>query len=165
MNFNLMNGAKALLKMLEFAASALSQTPADPEPPDCEINTDDTLPDCTQLEVNGLIISRYEDGAIRKENPVSGVIQEERPDGSLLVCLPSGKVISQQYRGEPLVVSDPHWPGLHHLARVVYTTIENERSLVYHYQDPGGHHLVDLATLRYFKLRERMTAGHAYASL
>ncbi len=58
------------------------------------------------------------------------------------------------------MVSDPHWPGAWHPARVAATTIDDEKSLVYHYQDASGHHVVELSTLRYFKIRER-TPAHA----
>lgn len=160
MNFNLMNGAMALLKILEFAAGALAQNQAVVEAPDCALNTHDTVLGCVQENLGGLLISRYEDGSLRKQNPVSGVVQEERPDGSLLVSLPSGTLITQRYRGEPLVVSDPQWPGVWHPARVANTTIDGQRSLVYHYQDASGHHVVELDTLRYFKIRER-TPAHA----
>lgn len=103
---------------------------------------------------DGRILRRYSNGAVRIENRASGVIQEERPDGSLLVSLPSGKDLFQQFRGEPLLVYDTHRGGPPRLANVARTRLPgiDEPRLVYHFEDSDGRHLVDVESLRYYQV-------------
>jgi len=103
---------------------------------------------------DGRLLRRYDSGAVRVENPKSGVIQEERADGSLIISMPNGKVIFQEYRGEPLLVYDTDRGGPPMLARVGSATLpgETQARFVFHFQDPEGSHLVDLETLRYYRV-------------
>lgn len=58
-----------------------------------------------------LVISHYNDGAIRWENVHSGVIREESADGSMTLSLPDGKIIRQAFEGGQLQVHDLQNPG------------------------------------------------------
>jgi hypothetical protein len=113
-----------------------------------------TLPD-------GRILKRYDTGAVRVENPKSGVIQEERVDGSLLVSLPTGTVIFQEFRGEPLLVYNIDRNRAPGLARVSSATLPGETSpkFVFFFQNELGVHLVELGTLRYYKVRPPAKQG------
>lgn len=103
---------------------------------------------------DGRILRQYSNGSVRVENPVSGVIQEERADGSLVVSLPSGKDLFQQFRGEPLLVYDTQRGGPPRLASVARTRLPGleEPRLVYHFEDSDGRHLVDVESLRYYQV-------------
>lgn len=105
---------------------------------------------------DGRVLRRYDTGAVRVENPKSGVIQEERADGSLIISMPNGRVIFQEYRGEPLLVYNTDAGGPPMLARVGSATLPGETTarFVFHFQDPDGSHLVDLETLRYYRVRK-----------
>lgn len=104
---------------------------------------------------DGRVLRRYDTGAVRVENPKSGVIQEERTDGSLIISMPNGRVIFQEYRGEPLLVYDTDRGGAPMLARVGSATLPGESAarFVFHFQDGDGSHLVDLETLRYYRVK------------
>ncbi len=103
---------------------------------------------------DGRLVRRYEDGTIRVENPSSGVMQEECPDGSLTVSLPGGKIIYQQYRGEPLLVYDSNGKYKPSIAQVSSVTMPGMEapSVMFHFQDAQGTHLIELETLRYYRL-------------
>lgn len=104
---------------------------------------------------DGRVLRRYDSGSVRVENPKSGIIQEERVDGGFLISLPNGQFIFQEYRGEPLIVYDAENGGAQTLARVGTTTLPGEfqARCVIHFNDSNGTHLIDLETLRYFKVR------------
>lgn len=106
---------------------------------------------------NGLLLRRYDNGSVRLENPASGVIQEERIDGKLLVSLPTGKVVFQKFVGEPLLVYDTTGSQPPGLARVSTASLpgEHEPRHVYHFQDREGGHVIDLCTLRYYRMGAR----------
>ena len=55
---------------------------------------------------DGRTLRNYDDGKIRLINVKSGVIQEERTTGKMLISLPNGRVIYQDNPGEPLLVYD-----------------------------------------------------------
>lgn len=103
---------------------------------------------------DGRVLRRYENGSVRLENPTSGVIQEERIDGKLLVSLPNGKVIFQQFSGEPLLVYDTVGSAAPGLARVSSASLpgEEQPKFVYHFQDGEGAHLIELESLRYYRV-------------
>lgn len=103
---------------------------------------------------DGRVLRRYDSGSVRVENPKSGVIQEERADGGLIISLPNGRVIFQEYRGEPLLVYNTDQGGPPMLARVGSATLpgEDQARFVFHFQDHDGSHLVDLETLRYYRV-------------
>lgn len=106
---------------------------------------------------SSLMISRSPEGGLRRENPHSGVVQEEHADGSLTVSLPHGKVLCQCYDGAPLLVvdfDDPEPSKAPLLARVMTARIGQEASLVYHYEDPDeGHYVIEISSLRHFHSR------------
>lgn len=104
---------------------------------------------------DGRILRRYTSGAVRVENPTSGVIQEERADGSLVLSLPDGKVLFQEFRGEPLLLYDTEVGGAPGLARVSSAVLpgETQQRFVFHFQDGPVAHLVELESLRYYRLR------------
>ena len=113
----------------------------------------DIAPEYFQEEYGSLTISHYADGAIRKENIHSGVIEEQSADGRLTVSLPDGKIFRQSFDGAPLQVLDLENPGAPLLGRVMNACIEDAPSLVYHYEDPqAGHYIVEVSTLRYFQV-------------
>ena len=101
------------------------------------------------------ILRRYTSGAVRVENPTSGVIQEERVDGSLVISLPDGKVMFQEFRGEPLLLYDTENGGAPGLARVSSAQLpgETQPRFVFHFQDGDVAHMVELESLRYYRLR------------
>lgn len=102
---------------------------------------------------DGRVVRRYDDGTVRIENTVSGVMQEEPPDGSLTISLPGGKLIYQQYRGEPLLVYDSSGENPPHVAQVSSVTMPGmEPAIMFHFQDAQGTHLIELETLRYYRL-------------
>lgn len=108
---------------------------------------------------NGLLLRRYANGAVRLENPTSGVIQEERIDGKLLVSLPNGKVVFQKFIGEPLLVYDTAGIQPPGLARVSTASLPGEEEMrhVYHFQDQEGAHIIDLCTLRYYRMAGKVS--------
>ncbi|MEW6281643.1 MAG: hypothetical protein AB1758_23735 [Candidatus Eremiobacterota bacterium] len=101
---------------------------------------------------DGRRIRRYEDGNVRLLNDDSGVIQEERVTGKLLISLPNGKVIYQDHPGEPLLVYDTTGNQAPTLARVSLVRLPGQEKLryVYNFADTAGTHLVDIETLQYF---------------
>ncbi len=116
----------------------------------------DTFNDYDELILeDGRIIKRYENGSVRVENPTSGVLQEERVDGSLVVSLPNGKVLFQEFRGEPLLVYDTENGGPPGLARVSSAQLPGDvkPKFVFHFQDFECSHLIELESLRYFRVR------------
>lgn len=151
-----LRGVLAFLKLLELA-TALVRIPAAPEQPAEE--SQDVLPEYTSEQAGELLVSRYADGTVRRENPVSGVIQEDRPDGSLTVSLPGGRIMAQRYQGEPLLVVDLENGSPPLLGRLASAAIDGVPSLVYHYEDELCHHVIQLSTLRYFKLRSAFSSS------
>ena len=150
--FDFLNGMMSLMNVVVAGAWI---TP-EPDSPELDWPEDDAFsdigPECFQEEECSLTISHYPDGAIRRENIHSGVIQEQRPDGSLIVSLPDGKIF-RQHLGAPLHVVDLENPGPPMPARVMNACIADAPSLVDHYEDPqAGHYIVEVSTLRYFQV-------------
>lgn len=104
---------------------------------------------------DGRILRRYNSGSVRVENPTSGVIQDEKPDGSMVLSLPDGKVLYQEFRGEPLLLYDTEKGGAPGLARVSSAQLpgENQAKFVFHFQEGEVAHMVELESLRYYRLR------------
>lgn len=100
------------------------------------------------------VVRNFENGSVRLENTVSGVIQEERKDGSLVVSLPTGRVLFQQFAGEPLLVYDTESETPPRLAQVGYVHLpgNQEETVAYYFQEDDVSHLIELETLRYFRL-------------
>lgn len=107
-----------------------------------------------QLE-DGRILRRYATGSVRVENPTSGVIQDEKPDGSMVISLPDGKVLFQEFRGEPLLLYDTEKGGAPGLARVSSAQLPGDTTAkyVFHFQEGEVAHMVELESLRYYRLR------------
>ncbi len=127
-----------------------------------ELNTNDLFNEYEEevLE-DGRNIRRYPNGTVRLENPTSGVMQEERPDGSLVISLPGGKLLYQRFGGEPLMVLDTNGNSEPTLAQVSAVTMpdQDEPALMFHFQDRNGTHLIEMETLRYFKVRQSLFAA------
>ena len=104
---------------------------------------------------DGRLLRRYTSGSVRVENPTSGVIQEEKVDGSMVISLPDGKVLYQEFRGEPLLLYDTETSGAPGLARVSSAQLpgETQPRFVFHFQDGEIAHMVELESLRYYRLR------------
>lgn len=104
---------------------------------------------------DGRLLRRYTSGSVRVENPTSGVIQEERVDGSLVISLPDGKNLFQEFRGEPLLLYDTEKGGPPGLARVSSAQLpgETQPRFVFHFQVGEVAHMVELESLRYYRLR------------
>ncbi len=100
-------------------------------------------------------LRRYQNGTVRLQNHLSGVVQEERPDGSLLISLPDGKVLYQRMGGESVLVMDTNSAYAPKVAQVssVRMPDQDEPALVFHFQDRNGTHLIEMETLRYFRAR------------
>lgn len=124
----------------------------------------DNIPGGTQDSFNeyeevvledGRILRRYATGSVRVENPTSGVIQDEKPDGSMVISLPDGKVLFQEFRGEPLLLYDTEKGGAPGLARVSSAQLpgDSQAKYVFHFQEGDIAHMVELESLRYYRLR------------
>jgi hypothetical protein len=100
-------------------------------------------------------LRRYPNGTVRLQNHHSGIMQEERPDGSLLISLPDGKVLYQRMGGESVLVMDTNSHYAPKVAQVSAVRIPNqdEPALVFHFQDRNGTHLIEMETLRYFRAK------------
>ncbi|MEW6281299.1 MAG: hypothetical protein AB1758_21995 [Candidatus Eremiobacterota bacterium] len=145
-------GASVLQALVE-AVESMSSLARQREEVYAEVDERDCAPDFEEeILPTGLLRRVYADGRVRTENPVSGVMQELRPDGSLLVSLPEGKVIYQCYPGEPLLAYFcGRTPVMARVSRV-HMRPQEEPILAYHFSDPAGHTLVEVETLRYFRL-------------
>ncbi len=101
---------------------------------------------------DGRSLRNYEDGKIRLINNQSGVIQEERLTGKMLISLPNGRIIYQDNPGEPLLVYDTRGGIEPVIARVSMLRQGLASRYVYNFTDDTGTHLIDLETLEYFHL-------------
>ncbi len=101
---------------------------------------------------DGRSLRNYEDGRIRLINHQSGVIQEERLTGKMLISLPNGRIIYQDNPGEPLLVYDTTGAAEPIIARVSLLRQGLSSRYVYNFTDHTGTHLIDLETLEYFHL-------------
>ncbi len=99
---------------------------------------------------DGRTLRNYDDGKIRLINVKSGVIQEERTTGKMLISLPNGRVIYQDNPGEPLLVYDTRGNHEPLIARVSLLRLATGSRYVYNFEDPCGTHLIDLESLEYF---------------
>lgn len=111
---------------------------------------------------DGRVVKRYPDGTVRVENPTTGLIQEERKDGTFLVSLPGGRLLYQAFPGDPLLAYDLNENNRAPIiAQVAMTNLPGkfEPSLVYTFSTGDGLHVVDAEGLRYFKSRTKPTAG------
>jgi hypothetical protein len=122
-----------------------------PPVPPCVIA--DGFEDAFREQNGALLVSHYADGTVRRENVDSGVIEEVRGDGSMIVSLPDGMILRQAFDGAPLLALDLERSAPPSLARVVQAPIEDAPSAVYHYTVPSaGHYIVELSTLRHFQV-------------
>ncbi|GMU51265.1 MAG: hypothetical protein AMXMBFR33_04110 [Candidatus Xenobia bacterium] len=104
--------------------------------------------------VGSHLVRRYENGAVRVENISSGVIMEERPDGSLIVSLVNGLMLHQAAPQESVLVLDCNGRRPPQVARVSNVHLRGAQAPVtfMHFEDEEGEHYVDIETLRYFRL-------------
>lgn len=109
---------------------------------------------------DGRKLRRYDTGAVRIINPKSQVMQEERPNGNLLVSLHSGKVIFQEQPGFPLLVFNSVQAGPPRLGRVAMVQFgsDTEPCPAFHFEDEEGGHFVVLESLRYIKVHAQKAA-------
>ncbi len=156
---NLIEGLKGLLQNVQTVAMASQgmsggeSGPTDTVGPP-QVTVKDRL-DNFQEEGDGQrLMRRYEDGTTRTENVASGVIMEERPDGSLYVSLAEGRLIHQAAPGEPILAYDSVNGGPPRVAQVskVHFEADAEPTVALHFEDELGVHFVELDTLRYFRL-------------
>lgn len=116
--------------------------------------------DVQELE-DGRLVKRYPDGTVRVENPTTGLIQEERGDGTFLVSLPGGRLLYQAFPGDPLLAYDlNNIKSTPVIAQVAMTKLpgRTEPSLVYTFSSGDGLHVVDADGLRYFRSRRECAA-------
>lgn len=118
------------------------------------ISETDMVPDYFGRHHDSLTISHEPDGRIRRENMLSGVIHEQRADGSITVSLPDGKILRQAFEGAPVLVMDLEQDNGPWLGRMVEARVHNDApSTVYHYSVPeGGDYIVEMDTLRHFEV-------------
>lgn len=104
---------------------------------------------------DGRTLRRYPNGTVRLQNHESGVMQEERPDGSLLISLPDGKVLYQRMGGESVLVMDTNSHYAPKVAQVSAVRLpdQDEPALMFHFQDRNGTHLIEMETLRYYRAK------------
>lgn len=147
---------------MQHTGAAQSQTREEGAPlkPDTGIgaDSDNLVPFQQETLEDGRVRKTFEDGTVRLENPATGVIQEERGDGQLLISLPGGRLLFQEFVGEPLLVYDLN--GLDQaprLARVGTARLpgRHDASLVFSFEDDHGTHVVEAESLRYFRTRPR----------
>mgnify|MGYP000911891971 CR=1 FL=1 len=103
------------------------------------------------------LVRRYENGAVRVENLSSGIIMEERPDGSLIVSLADGLILFQAAPHESVLVSDSTGERPLRVAQVSNVYLRGSQTPVtfMHFEDEEGEHYVDIETLRYFRMSRR----------
>ncbi|MEW6280950.1 MAG: hypothetical protein AB1758_20210 [Candidatus Eremiobacterota bacterium] len=153
---NLIEGLRGLLESVE--SSKTPPPPQDthqPVPGAAKVVVRDRLDEFQEVEGDGqCVVRNYEDGTTRTENVVSGVILEERPDGSLYVSLAEGRFIRQGAPGEPLLAFDTVNGGRPRIAQVSRIQLDpsSEPVVMMHFEDEHAIHLVQLDTLRYFRI-------------
>lgn len=103
------------------------------------------------------LVRHYENGTVRTENVTSGILMEERPDGSLYVSLAEGRLLHQAAPGEPILAYDSTGGRAPQLAQVskVHLDSGQEPTVAMHFEDELGVHFVEIDTLRYFRLTRR----------
>lgn len=116
-----------------------------------------------QILEDGRVVKRFKDGTVRVENPATGLIQEERKDGTFLVSLPGGRLLYQAFSGDPLLAYNLN--ELNSKPVVAQAAMSNlpgrlEPGLVYTFYDDGMMHVIDAEGLRYFRTKSAPpTAG------
>lgn len=110
---------------------------------------------------DGNKVRRYDSGAVRVLNLRSGVVQEERPNGNLLVSLPTGRVLFQEQPGYPLLVFNSVLGGAPILARVCIVQLgtKAEARPAFQFEDEEGNHFIDLESLRYVRVAHGVQQG------
>lgn len=166
---NLIEGLKGLLMTVQNAAAAVQgQQPQEAENPYViddgrghRVMAQQVVKDSVdsfQEEGDGTrLVRQYENGTTRTENVQSGVIMEERPDGSLYVSLAEGRLIHQAAPGEPILAYNSVEGGPPRIAQVsrVHLDPSSEPTVALHFEDEAGVHFVEIDTLRYYKLSKK----------
>jgi hypothetical protein len=167
----LIRGFAALLAVIEQAnglingQSGQASSPAAPLVNPLE-NIRDTFSTYDEQTLpNGNVVRRYDNGAVRVMNPRSGIVQEERMNGNLLVSMPTGRVLFQEQPGFPLLVFNSVHGGAPLLARVAIVQLGTaaEAKPAFQFEDQEGNHFVDLESLRYVKVSHNAMQGGAPA--
>ncbi|NDD29507.1 MAG: hypothetical protein EB084_14695 [Proteobacteria bacterium] len=110
----------------------------------------------TETLADGRLIKRFEDGTVRIENPKTGLIQEERKDGTFLVSLPGGRLLYQAFAGDPLLAYNLNEANSKPVvAQVAMTHLpgKEEATMVYTFVEDQHMHVIDAESLRYFRTR------------
>ncbi len=161
---DLIRGFAALLTAIEQANQVLAQGDKSsnqgqnfPSVPNILENIRDTFTSYEEKELSdGRLLRRYENGAVRILNPKSGVVQEERINGNLLISLPTGRVVFQEQPGYPLLVFNSVDGGTPVLGKVVMVQLgqNSEARPAFQFDDQDGSHFIDMESLRYVKVKE-----------
>lgn len=115
----------------------------------------------TETLQDGRLLKRYKDGTVRVENPSTGLIQEERKDGTFLVSLPGGRLLYQAFAGDPLLAYNLNdGSSAPVVAQVAMTVLPGhvEPSMIYTFVENQQTHVVDAEGLRYFRSRTPIAA-------
>jgi len=125
--------------------------------------TKDTYTDYdTETLEDGRVVKRFQDGTVRVENPNTGLIQEERKDGTFLVSLPGGRLLYQAFSGDPLLAYNLNEVNSAPVvAQVAMTNLPGkiEPSLVYTFVENQQMHVIDAEGLRYYRSRAAQAAA------
>lgn len=154
----LIRGFAALLAAIEQVNNLnprAGSTPSESTPARNPLEARDTFTSYEEKQLpNGNLVRRYDNGAVRVLNLRSGIVQEERINGNLLVSLPTGRVIFQEQPGYPLLVFNSVQGGPPVLARVCIVQLGtgSEASPSFQFEDEEGNHFIDLDTLRYVRV-------------
>lgn len=167
---DLIRGFAALLTAIEQAnhnlgqGRAPGQGPSLPSLPNILENIRDTFTSYEEKELaDGRLLRRYDNGAVRILNLKSGVVQEERINGNLLISLPTGRVVFQEQPGYPLLVFNSVDGGTPVLGKVVMVQLGqmSEARPAFQFDDEDGSHFIDLESLRYVKVNQQQAVQGA----
>lgn len=166
---NLIEGLKGLLMTVQNAAAGIQQNQAQEAETPYVIDdgrggrlagqrvVKDSVDEFQEIGDGTRLVRNYENGTTRTENVQSGVIMEERPDGSLYVSLAEGRLIHQSAPGEPILAYNSVLGGPPRIAQVskVHLDPNSEPTVALHFEDDDGVHFVEIDTLRYYKLSKK----------
>ena len=165
---NLIEGLKGLLINVQNAAAAMQQGQGESEHSYViddgrggrtagQRVVNDSVDNFSEEGDGTRLVRNYENGTTRTENVASGVIMEERPDGSLYVSLAEGRLIHQAAPGEPILAYNSVLGGPPRVAQVssVHLDRNSEPTVALHFEDEDGVHFVEIDTLRYYRLSKK----------
>lgn len=163
---NLIEGLKGLLMSVQNAAQTMQQQESEtPYVIDDGRGgrlagnrvVNDRLDNFEEVGDGTRLVRNYDNGTTRTENVTSGIIMEERPDGSLYVSLAEGRLIHQAAPGEPILAYNSVLGGPPRVAQVskVHFDPDSDPTVALHFEDEDGIHFVELETLRYYRLNKK----------